>query len=127
MENKNEGIRVYAHFDNVRNIYADKKNVRIKGDYYYTNKCPFERPFERIECIIHLDKRLFFKILKEWVKQKSDYYKRYDHYCGYGDVYFEKAIEREKMATDGYDEFDEPIFVKSFTCGKTYKIDMEHG
>ena len=90
------------------------------------------------ECVLAIKKADFNRMFKSWIKEKEDFCKRYDHFCGVGGIFYcqgeyfydTKIYDRESDV-----DVDDPNWSdKAYKDAIAYKvisfseqIDMEHG
>ena len=90
------------------------------------------------DCVLAIKKSHFNKMFKLWLKEKEDFCKRYDHFCGVGGfVYCECEYFYKTKLHDhecGVDVDDPEWSDKVYKSAVAYKvinfseqIDMEHG
>ena len=90
------------------------------------------------ECLLAIKKADFNKMIKMWLKEKEDFCKRYDHFCGVGGIVYCEGIHYydTKIYDDSVDvDIDDPNWKeKMYKPVAVYKIvsfdpqiDMEHG
>jgi hypothetical protein len=88
-----------------------------------------------LPCIIHVPRTAYLEAMSGWLDEKADYYSRYGHYCGAGNIVWEAQMTGDtvNIADDLDDLVDKLTNSKKrwvnvpIYTGSDFTVDMEHG